>query len=130
MDIDTMPAGREMDAEFAEKVMGWHKLGEKQQSMCQPKYWEKLKEMFWVMLPPGSDIWEAVPYYSTEIADAWCVWLKLLEIDPSAIIGKGYVGLHQDHMGPTDIVQADTPLAICRAALKVQGIVNGKGKSE
>lgn len=73
MDIDKMEAGRETDALIAEKIMGWRKLGEKQQSMCQPKYWEKLKEMFWAMLPPGSDNWNSVPNYSTDIADDFLV---------------------------------------------------------
>ena len=113
---DEMPAGREMDALVAEKVMGW-----------------RMMRGHWV--PP-----EAAPEtnilacptstyrYSTDIAAAWEVVEKVNLLEPYGDTlwkdQRGWVfGVHDvDGAGYAyeDVtVIADTaPLAICRAALK------------
>lgn len=124
MNIDAMPAGRELDALVAEKVMGWTACDANE---AYPR---------WMHGDPGDEFAEAgrgrgcaplttawrVPYsrYSTDIAAAWEVVEKVrgdrdvwLQWDSETSIWgcQFFSGGHECF--------ADTaPLAICRAALK------------
>lgn len=139
INYDEIPAGREMDALVAEKVMGWKHVGN----------WEgddryHPVDAIWAdgdgnTLPP--DPW---PHYSTNIAAAWKVVEKMISV--GTLKGTGDVvlyyvnndGCYYDDVGGAhwycavcvyedgpeydfddDGVRADTAaLAICRAALK------------
>lgn len=127
MNIDDMPAGREMDALVAEKVMAWTSVrtGKKYDaSDFDDLYGQSLGGFDWRCPVPG---------YSTDIAAAWKVVEYLRK-------RKEPYGAQLDHIEERNqsegiwVVQfcakyneawwhahayADTvPLAICRAALK------------
>lgn len=126
MDIDTMKAGREMDALIAEKAMGWKR----------EEYYLCGVETTGLVGPGGLRYVDDYPHYSTDIGAAWQVIEKLrvqgvcLRIDPR---GDGYSvrtmndeevplswtkegHLNWDVPSVTEI-EAAAPLAICRAAL-------------
>jgi Phage ABA sandwich domain len=129
--ICALPAGRELDALIAERVMGLPALSV--QDWQGKRLWHRR----------GDDrlYTEAVPYYSTDIAAAWqvveCIhaWAPLcggdrcdhFSIDAPALLSNPEppalwaVGWH-DYAGGERICSleatADTvPLAVCRAAL-------------
>jgi hypothetical protein len=105
-EILAMPAGRELDALVAEKVMGWTK---------------GLKP--WLM-PPGFVECDVVPIpnYSTDIAAAWEVANKK-RVSLSPVLGDqlkvvGWRAEVHDFVYSCGHFDApDAPLAICRAAL-------------
>lgn len=126
MNYDEMPAGPEMDRLVVEKVMGWEEI----MIPCDDqmpvddgnplvRYYEK---------PGGSEpiCWtEFTP--STNIAHAWEVVGKMRE-DPDRMFvvielsDESYAGqLHyREQIIPSELTKArTTPLAICRAALKI-----------
>lgn len=114
-----MEAGRELDAQIAEKVMGYA------MTVVAAIDGESLGLDF------ETEDWQVLPHYSTNIAAAWPIAEKLhlsvmragdewaaavLDGEPHAEEGEyhgGYVdcGLHDVAYAPT------APLAICRAAL-------------
>jgi len=106
MNIDEMPAGREMDSLIAEKVLD-----------C----WVPNSEL--IINKRDRQTYE-MPHYSTDIAAAWEVVEK---------IGGGHTVIrYRDgsyrciHERTMDAASAETaPLAICRAALK---LVMGAGQ--
>lgn len=119
MDIDNMPAGRDMDKLIAEKVFGWD------------DFWCNDRQLMGYPPCEQVSIMEAerhpVPYYSTDIAATWEV------VEKVASLGCGYMveDAEEGHICtffkgfkfPRRIdeyeAEADTaPLAICRAALK------------
>ena len=100
--IDEMPAGRELDALVAEKVMGWDHYPSKH---------------------------EIVPAYSTDIAAAWEVVEKMRSDDWWAQIAQDNTDIwdaklwrgEPDRWFPTMETYGNAPtapLAICRATLK------------
>lgn len=111
-----MKPGRELDALVAEKVMGWKFLGG---ALLSPKNQETPTEYDWQK--PTSK----VPFYSTDIAAAWEVAMKLGNV----IIHTYWVG--EPKFVEASIVGSDAvyktaagdsaPHAICLAALKVVG---------
>lgn len=139
MDIDTMPAGRELDALIAEKVMGLprHDLDYHRQKCLpistdtEPGYCSTERR--------GTDVTSKrcrIRPYSTDIAAAMEVWHKAFPVGPND--KSGFPGVIQrddnwcftlfyangEPMLQDDgvrllIAKADTaPLSICRAALK------------
>lgn len=121
MDIDDMPAGCEMDARVAEKVMGWTHNG-----------------MWWSL--PGETVETSrvgqPPEYSTDIAAAWDVaeklkhmtaedeWFEMGFNRKGDLKGLWWVSFtfHVEYEGdaPRTTASGNTaPLAICRLALKV-----------
>ncbi len=134
-----MPSHAEIDAEVAEKVLGWKpwrskhgyfevevpggeklsSFGEYDYSMkYDPQTGKKLREPLW---------WEhiEVPLFSTYIEDAWKVVEKLHASDPPLFLyltrkGPDYwLAAFHDAANAGDLVSAATaPLAICLAALK------------
>ena len=110
MDIDTMPAGREMDALVAEKVMGW--------DICWAVPYKDGTKC------PLRSNGEQVPHYSIDIAAAWGVVGKLLKNRVLHVCGSvkdGWdVWIPEVATGAAPKTsKCDTfPLAICRAALK------------
>ena len=113
-----MKAGRELDALIAEKVMGkllLYKLHEMETMARKTKAGaERVDRM--------------VPRYSTQIADAWLVVEKLVEMGCYVDIGVDEHGgqVQLDSFGGEDdrwvlgesTRAATAPLAICLAALK------------
>mgnify|MGYP001571535769 CR=1 FL=1 len=123
-----LPAGRELDALVAEKVMGWkHYAPAAVQEVWYPPN----------LHPSNNVLGHSIPHYSTDIAVAWQVvehlknklhlqvilhwagdecpkWLCNLRAD-------GYRSFQDQEWQ----VEADTaPLAICLAALKAVGWTN------
>ena len=135
MRIDEMPAGREMDALVAEKVMGYT-LSELSLP-AYPKY-----KLFDIESGEFSGYVKEVPHYSTDIADAWEVvkrmpipfklekcWEKAYQIGPEGwsacwCTDADCEGCNENSRCTNgDDVWAETaPLAICRYALKVAGV--------
>ena len=131
MSIDDMPAGRELDALVAEKVMGW-------QDARAFFPWPESGVMLdnYAMMPPhGGAIRDIahVPRYSTDIAAAWEVFQKVTDLGYIPAIAQCTSGWAcdfwteeaADETGRVDYIhkfreygQASAPLAICRAALK------------
>ena len=63
-----MKAGPELDALFAEKVMGWSNIN-------SHTHWDESdKRVLYGHAPDGMDSKSPVPFYSTEIAHVWPVW--------------------------------------------------------
>lgn len=112
--MNTMLAGRELDALVAEKVMG---LRVKYRTPGFPYFEDYI------------DTAHDVPRYSTDIAAAWAVVEKIHLLNGLDLTyGQPREGgvpawrIKRDHCGDEeeDIAIADTvPLVICRAALKV-----------
>jgi hypothetical protein len=114
-DIDTLPAGPDLDVLVAEKVMGWKRSNDENYSLMASSHWSP----------------------STDIAAAWQVAEKIKSLDwqveisfsnklPEGDEDSYYVGLQQgDDNAPwkpsyryiQTWAQA-VSLAICRAALK------------
>jgi len=111
MTIDEMPAGQEMDALVAEKVMGV-------KCYCPPK--EDCLCHSWS------------PAYSTDIAAAWGVVeyirtatraVNVRTLFASTGPDRYDCGIYDEVPGLDIWVEADTaPLAICRAALHAVGV--------
>lgn len=115
MNIDNIPAGKEMDQLIAEKVTrfiltkdGYIRLYDADTGL------------------PTRNVMKC-PNYSTDIADAWKAFKEILDPNRISIHPRenGQEGLwwavyFDDEM----ITHANTaPLAICRAALKTRGII-------
>ena len=135
MRIDEMPAGREMDALLAEKIMGYT-LSELSLP-AYPKY-----KLFDIESGEFSGYVKEVPHYSTDIADAWEVvkrmpipfklekcWEKAYQIGPEGwsacwCTDADCEGCNENSRCTNgDDAWAETaPLAICRYALKVAGV--------
>jgi hypothetical protein len=103
-DIDNMQAGRELDALVAQNLMNW-----------------RVTQACGVYAVCFGDSIAQLPYFSTDIKDAWLVVDKLRELGLPVHIQVtqhqyGVVG-YRDILND-DWMWADTaPLAICRAAL-------------
>ena len=120
MDIDNLPAGRELDALIAEKVFGSPKptVAFDNVHICSPDgVWA------WIATKAdGSDFdWRPLLPYSRDIAAAWEVVEKMRNY--CFTIGNLPSGYwNASFHGTVDVVGSDTaetaPLAICRAALK------------
>lgn len=121
MNKDEMPAGRDLDALVAEKIMGWT-------NMPAPPIPEDMAGR-----TPDDEIID-LPRYSTDIAAAWTVVIKIKESHQVCLVLEDYQfdgkyweacfkGKFDESTGKwtkLDYAFADTPeLAICRAALKV-----------
>ena len=133
MNIDEMPAGREMDALVAEKVMGWNHIHDRAVRLMG--------------LPPEATVmWgeDVCPHllpilsYSTDIANAWRIvetlategYLTSVAWEPGRD-GRSYASVQMilDRNLIADLVLNNpremdgrgrtAPLAICRAALKL-----------
>jgi hypothetical protein len=123
-----LPAGRELDALVAEKVMGW----KYRQSSPDPKKHfcrEYGNDAGWWLKPsmtPGAKHWACAtcsppPAYSTDIAAAWEVTEKLAE-DFMLVYAVAHAGWrarfeHAEGWWKGEAYADTAPLAICRAAL-------------
>ena len=109
-----MPAGREMDALLAEKVMGWG-------IEVNPIF----EGGIGLQVSPGTTKAIAMFAPSTDIAAAWEVLNKLTHKEPCINYLNDLwnpVGWHC-HIDGHHAEGCDTaPLAICRCALKVAGV--------
>lgn len=129
MDIDTMQAGRELDALVAEKVMGylwWHRDGDNLLLEPQSVAWQESLHLEPGKIDAPQDICLGMDNYSTDIAAAWLVVEKLHMTvhTPGASFACGEYKNYRDYAAETqdgELTSAATaPLAICRAALKAQ----------
>lgn len=121
-----MEAGGELDALVAEKVMGWQwqqwAPNPEQPHLAPPGYGRPHPDHWWL----GRSIFELVPHYSTDIADAWLIVEHLhgrVVIDHWS--GNQYkVMIYIPSSGsPSVEASADTaPLALCLAALAAVGV--------
>lgn len=122
--MSDLPAGRELDALVAEKVMGWRRLPDTPEWGVPPDY-----------TTGGALGWRP---YSTDIAAAWEVVEKLREgwlevnLDCTAFNCANTVRCcvtKQGQQHPPFPLYADAktaPLAICRAALRAVGGPDGR----
>ena len=114
VNIDTMPAGREMDALVAEKVMGLRI--DRCLSLSEPYVWESHHGP------------QKIPNYSTSIAPAWGVreMVSALGLGEMLIyrrfdgtwVAYQATGCADYDFGDWSVIADTAPLAICRAALK------------
>ena len=119
-----MPAGREMDALIAEKIMGYT-LSELSLP-AYPKY-----KLFDIESGEFSGYVKEVPHYSTDIAASWEVTEKITDQKHWAfklrrLPGKDYMAcfIRLTKTGRDDFESKPSktaPFAICRAALKAMG---------
>ena len=119
IDIDTMPAGREMDALVDIEIMGL--------DVCVCKYvLEWLYRLPFDSLDPCHQCGKPfAKHRSTSIAAAWEVVEKFRKEETPMEVTSGFFGPYScriaSNHGWLAMVQADTaPLAICRAALKAK----------
>ncbi|GED14021.1 BC1872 family protein [Aneurinibacillus migulanus] len=118
-----MKTGRELDILVAEKVMGWVVDGDIIENA-------DLDEQGRCTFPSGDFLMnketrEPLPNYSTNIADAWKVLEKLIQLGAEINVGfyKQWDCSIDYPIGCNWLVQAETaPLAICLAALKALGV--------
>ena len=124
MDIDTIPAGREMDVRVAEALRWTPCFGEGHETHM----------MSAVGAPPyyhhDNSIAIGLPHFSTDIKDAWGLAEKFrMTITPNVAHPKSRwcVDVQLKNKNDLWLVGAETaPLAICRATLKiVMGDGNG-----
>jgi hypothetical protein len=123
-------AGRELDAEVAEKVMGWQRHltdSNREQYVVVPPNWTDWSTARWL----GHDLNELVPAYSTSIEAAWQVVARMISLGWSAdlfqnSIGpmakferEGYPTAYSGRYGWDD--PSTMAEAICRAALAAVG---------
>ena len=106
---DEIEAGRELDAQVAEKVMGWRHVRET--GPPDDLYGQE---------PGRSGTVYIVPHYSTDIGAAWAVVERLRDIDCDLTIESAGNQWHVSLLVGAIVGTAQAaPLAICRAALKV-----------
>lgn len=131
----TKDAGRELDALIAEKVMGW---GRQFGSFAGTAEWHEdavqlvSPEYAYPLRPTTMPItyYDGFPHYSTDIAAAWQVVVKMGERGYHARVQSPFIPGDEFHAGftphgssgwngrPDFAASADSaPLAICRAAL-------------
>jgi hypothetical protein len=119
MDIDMMPAGREMDALIAKNIFEWTIVKTKRNN------WFELQSGLWKPDDGATDF----PHYSTDIAAAWQVIEKMRgEESGMRVYRIESMSYWQFGFRGAPWAEADTaPLAICRAALKTVGVTNVQG---
>jgi hypothetical protein len=106
-DIDTIPAGQEVDALIAEKVFGGP--GKNVQW-----YW-------WRNSTPSLDVDPPIyagPAFSTDIAAAWRVVEKMKECHWFLLTDRIDTKWYAAFSDKAKSIESSAPLAICRAALK------------
>jgi len=123
----THPAGRDLDALVAEKVMGWTEV-----RLLSTTYDNSVWPVTvtgWVGIPPGETKEDDVDEFSTDIAAAWLVVERLGAKARRWCIGRDDEGaawvVRTCWMSPPDREDhgrgETAPLAICRAALRAVG---------
>lgn len=120
MNVDEMPAGREMDV-LVGKIMGW-------EIKLMPYAYANLPND-WHCRADHDGRWLELPHFSTDIAAAWRLAVSLreqrtyLEIWCDSSLWVALFWYDGDPLGGPRLVgraeaKDDVPLAICRAALK------------
>ena len=121
MDIDEMPAGREMDALIAEKVMGWEIWN------CQ---WSDKKTELLICnaidFEPSTDIaaaWEVVEKIKDTNMDSYKYGANSFELSRNRPMQPSRLYACRFNSNNNGYSYAETAsLAICRAALKAVGV--------
>jgi hypothetical protein len=118
MDIDTMEAGRELDALIAEEVMGF---AVSMDGCDKPRIEEIIN---------GRSRYDVLPPYSTSISAAWEVVEKIKSMGLAVWLGfeggrwQAIFGIENKYVvlpeagGDYEALAPTAPLAICRAALR------------
>lgn len=118
MNVDEMQAERELDALIAEKVMGYtldYELAENYDGPTVKELRDKYDEN------------GILPYYSSDIADAWQVVLQFVPSEHFSLYTVGPIWYCFFRLDPEqdksyhnrfESREYTAPLAICRAALK------------
>ena len=108
VDIDTLPAGREMDALVA-RAMGWtHNASSVSGHYGIPEHW----------VTPEGQTYRSLPPWSISIAAAWKVWNWAKQNEDRW--EKFIWALPGSRSGIHSLCRELTPLAICRAAWKAK----------
>ncbi len=123
INIDKLEAGPELDALVAEKVFGKkvHWRNDKWPFIKRPSTnWEFLGSILGC-LPPECP--PRLPRFSEDIAAAWEVVEKLLQMGMPVDLSSSEKGVHKAKVWTNSTIltvpwQETAPLAICRAALK------------
>lgn len=120
-----MDAGRELDALIALNVMGYTLDYEFADTFGAPTVRE-LRDQY--------DEWGMLPYYSTDMTDAWLVVdrlnAKLITVEIMALVSVAnkitryivYSYNHETAMPREQALEHSAPLAICFVALKAFGV--------
>jgi len=132
-EILNMPAGREMDALVAEKVMGWSNVEKTTWSNYRADGTPFGGGKEWRGTPPNHEaefnpVLYPIKNYSTDIAAAWMVVEKIRPLFWSTqvmvwdhsdkyIVSCVYRGGHDEPEKAINSEAPTAPLAICRAAL-------------
>jgi hypothetical protein len=125
-DIDTMPAGREMDVLIAEDVMGWEQHchtgrmmwclpypGHRAMAIAQPEMTRP------VTVSDDSGDHDVTPFHpSTDIAAAWRVVEKMKERHWFLLTDRSATEWYAAFSDKAKAREISAPLAICRAALR------------
>lgn len=107
VDVDSMEAGREMDALVAQKVARLKEV--------RPAEWRKGEWIYTYNETPFETHWAPVPYYSTDIAAAWQVVEEITDMLHPASYTFIELWEAQSMWACT---ASEAALAICRIALK------------
>ena len=125
-------AGRELDREVAERLMGWTVREEEEQGLYTVRDGRGYAVDAPILAVRESDAWaELCPHYSTDIAAAWSVLRECYRRWPFSIHVHIMPSLTNGHWVACDIFRSPTgkqargevtsidqvPEAICRAAL-------------
>jgi hypothetical protein len=129
VDIDQMPAGRDMDKLIAQKIFGWVRLGEiPDRQITSPGCGA-----------PMDAVLRIVPHYSIDIADAWDAarMEAAFSLEHLPMAGNSWYAKFEDRGNGTwqdevvvHAVASTAPLAICRAALKFVEAVEARRADE
>lgn len=122
---------RELDAEVAEKVMGWRDLGDDERATSGVCPTAKKGDLY--PTPIGDGVNRYVPNWSEEIGLAWDVVEKMAEKGYSLTLmyllrlrwTASFYKANEDHGTEDD---ASAPTAICRAALSA--LASKKGDAQ
>lgn len=127
-DVDSMPAGRDLDEMIALGVFGWEREGwhpshPERGTMLVPGFTDPMRNWCAQWDEHGRPDW--LPKYSDDIALAWDVVMRLRDrgwtiwVGPSADNGPGWDVQAKKKTNFHERTTAETvPLAICRAAVK------------
>lgn len=127
MDADTIPAGRELDALVAEKVMGlaYVRRVEGQAAWVTGRDWVDPGDYTYGEGKWGTLVLYRVPDFSTDIAAAWLVVERMAQSDRNLRLSLDRFGgdpwwcefADEAYTIGAQAVADTAPLAICRAAL-------------
>lgn len=129
--IDRMPAGKEMEALIAEKIMEWRRIPAEQVEWVKMAWAQcagplnAIDAQFFLVIPHGDGTWHygSPSWFSTDIHSIWDLVEKMKPLRLWLIDFGDYwqASFLREDSGEGVKANGDTPmLAICRAALKAK----------